>query len=105
MNQLRLVHDDSYMEDDQPEVQAGVPREALPFPTAAVHVMNRERLARLTTRVSGGGEHTAWMLEKNIMRELARAQLLVNRLNSDVDSLRFPEPRLEDDLPPPPRAA
>lgn len=83
--------------EQEPELR-GIPRATLPFPTAAVHVLNRERIGRLTTPVRDATGSLA-QLEAGINKHLDRAQQLVNQLHEEVESLKFPSP---DDLPPGP---
>ncbi len=81
--------------------QAVVPLATLPFPTAAVHVLNRERIGRLTTPVQNA-EASLSQLEAGINKHLERAQQLVNQLHEDVENFKFPAP---DNTPPSGRAA
>jgi hypothetical protein len=74
--------------EHEPELR-GVPRATLPFPTAAVHVLNRERIARLTTPVHNAKESLAH-LEAGINKHLDRAQQLVNQLHQEVENYKFP---------------
>ncbi len=68
------------------------PKDTLQFPTAAVHVLNRQRIGRLTTPVSGNQFSGLRSLEASINKHLDRAQSLVNQLHQEVDSFRFPTP-------------
>ena len=106
MNPLKLVTNSDVLapHDHAPSQHDASPArpDRLPFPTAAVHVMNRQRIGRLTTRVQSERD-PLHALEAQINKQLDRAQELVNQLREDVDSFKFPGH--EDDHSPRPRAA
>jgi hypothetical protein len=99
MNPLRLVTDAEANSDSGPTR----PADRLPFPTAAVHVMNRERIGRLTTRIESENDPLK-ALEAQINKTLDRAQEQINQLREDVENYKFPTPEATDHNPPP-RAA
>jgi hypothetical protein len=89
MQQLRLI--------DQSTGKM-VPTDRLPFPSEAVRVMGRERLARLTTRATPvPGQEASPLnpalfaaMSAEIESRLAQAQSQLDSLAGQVDSLKFP---------------
>lgn len=96
MIQLRLITDADANNDSTPERAP----DRLPFPVAAVHVMNRERINRLTTRIEAENDPLQ-QLEQQINKVLVRAQEQLDQLREDVENYKFPsmETGSDDDRP------